>query len=185
MSQDQDLSKLDLLVKVMKMTGAEDNIALVAIRKANSMLAAEGWDWEKLLRGKVVVIGDPFERVPTPPTNNQFRSSTPPPAPARPQPRTYAPPPPPRPQPKFVPVSVVNSYDGTCCSCFQLANKGRSWAVRLYANSTWEKYCQPCHNDLMRRHGLQCMTIPTAAATPTKKWKRTKNPKSLDDLLDL
>lgn len=85
----EDLNKLDLFIKVMKMTTAEDGPALIAIRKANKMLADEGWDWDKLLRGKVKVIQDPF--------SNGSRTSAPAPAPKA-APRS-APPPPPQPTP--------------------------------------------------------------------------------------
>lgn len=83
----EELPKLELLIKIMKMTAAEDGPALTAIRKANSMLASEGWDWERLLRGKVKIIADPFSGTAAPP-----RRTTPQPAPMRPYVRpSYAP----------------------------------------------------------------------------------------------
>ena len=57
----EDLSKLDLFIKIMRMTESDnDGVSLVALRKANALLKAEKWDWEKLLRGKIKVISDPF-----------------------------------------------------------------------------------------------------------------------------
>lgn len=138
---DLDSSPLELLIKLMRMTQAEDNIALVAIRKANSHLAKLGTDWEAVLRGKVRVIADPFASINIPasamnPNRNQdFRPS----APSRPQPTRPAPasqpynPPPPRPKPQPSPVkpspgnqpfagdtkerTIVNKFAGTCTLC--------------------------------------------------------------------
>lgn len=56
-----DLPKHELLIKMMGMTQSDnDNQALVAIRKANEVLKAAGWDWERVLRGKIKVVENPF-----------------------------------------------------------------------------------------------------------------------------
>lgn len=138
---DLDGSPLELLIKLMRMTQAEDNIALVAIKKANSHLAKLGTDWEAVLRSKVRVITDPFASINIPasamnPNRNQdFRPA----APSRPQPTRPAPasqpynPPPPRPKPQPSPVkpspgnqpfvgdvkekTIVNKFAGTCTKC--------------------------------------------------------------------
>lgn len=98
----EEINRLDRLIAFMRMTeGAEKNeqearLALVAIKKANAMLKAEGWDWEKLLRGKVRVIADPFATGP--------QVSAPPPTQARPMDlRPARPQPPPQPQPSANP----------------------------------------------------------------------------------
>jgi hypothetical protein len=81
----EDLSKLDLLIKIMGMTTSDnDNTALVAVRKAQALLKAEGWDWERLLRAKIKVVEDPFNRVsPTSPAAKpaQYTKPYPPPPP--------------------------------------------------------------------------------------------------------
>lgn len=94
---------LELLIKLMKMTSAEDNIALVAIRKANSQLLKMGTDWEAILRGRVKIIADPFASINIPASAmnpNRNQDYTPPP-PRRPAPRPAPPkaPPPPDPDP--------------------------------------------------------------------------------------
>lgn len=91
-----DFNKLEVLIKIMKMTSAEESVALVALRKANSLLSSEGWDWDRLLRGKVRVVADPFAGA--------SRTSAPAPqaSPATmraPKPAYQPPPPPPRPAP--------------------------------------------------------------------------------------
>jgi hypothetical protein len=53
---DFDLGKFTKLM--MMATSSHDHEALVALRMANSMLAAVDRNWEELLKGKVVVQGD-------------------------------------------------------------------------------------------------------------------------------
>jgi len=85
----EDLPNLSKLIKLLKMTtSSNDAEALAFLRKANAELVKFGGDWESLLRGKVTVIGDPFDGcfaapVPPPPTSN-YRY-TPPPAASQPQ----------------------------------------------------------------------------------------------------
>src|SRR3954470_14383778 len=93
---DLDGQPLELLIKLMKMTSAEDNIALVAIRKANSHLHKLNADWESVLRGKVKIIADPFANINIPASAmnpNRNQEYTPPPPTPRPRPA-------PRPQPQ-------------------------------------------------------------------------------------
>lgn len=93
---------LTLLIKLLKMTASNhDNEALVAMRKATAELQKFGGDWETLLRGKVTVIGDPFEnlRKPEPGTTTPPRAQAPPPPAPPPRPRAY-PQSPPRPAPR-------------------------------------------------------------------------------------
>lgn len=86
MSDSSDLPNLGILIKLLKMTtSSNDGEALNAIRMANHALSKFGGDWERLLRGKVTVIGaDPFDKIPDPPR-----------AAPKPQPAYRAPPPPP------------------------------------------------------------------------------------------
>lgn len=88
-----DPPNLGLLIKLMKLTtSTNDAEALAALRKANEQLAKFGGDWERTLRGKITVIGDPFEgaSAPTPPAHYANGNATPTPtqayrAPSMPQ----------------------------------------------------------------------------------------------------
>jgi hypothetical protein len=178
----EELSKLGLLIKVMKMTSAEDNVALVAIRKANEMLHSEGWDWEKLLRGKVVVIGDPFQGVAAPPPQ---RSAPPPPQPpprAAP-PRPAAPPP----QANFVyPYWKTNVYARNCATCLQFVNDGAGWICKESVNANWRTFCNSCQvtERRLQQSGNGYTTPPRQQSyAPRQKARRKTNPKSIHDLL--
>lgn len=95
----EDLPNLGLLIKLMRLTTSDnDSEALLAIRKANEQLLKFGGDWERLLLGKVTVIGDPFlgSVIPTPPSTAQPSYTPRPTAPQRPAP----PPPPQQPTPQ-------------------------------------------------------------------------------------
>lgn len=64
---DPILPKEELLRKMLNMTTSDnDGQALVAIRKANELLAAAGWSWDKLLAGKIKIIESPFKDMPNP-----------------------------------------------------------------------------------------------------------------------
>jgi hypothetical protein len=101
MAMAEELPNLGLLIKLMKLTSSSnDSEALLAVRKANEQLVKFGGDWEKLLLGKVTVIGDPFESVAPPKQQPRYTNAAPPPpTPRTPPPRPQAPPswnPPPR-----------------------------------------------------------------------------------------
>lgn len=99
--------KLDTFIKVLLMTTSDtDGEALAAIRRANSMLRNAHIDWEKLLRGKVTVVADPFNDIPAPkpkpPVSADYTRQPPrPPRPHRPQPARLQP----------------NAFNGHCFSC--------------------------------------------------------------------
>jgi hypothetical protein len=107
------LPKQELLIKLMGMTtSANDGEALVAVRKANELLAANKWSWEKLIRGKLKIIEDPFKNITNPsahasspfgtaPTNPQHMYAPPPPPPPRPHGFTPTPRPTPPPPPRY------------------------------------------------------------------------------------
>lgn len=62
-----ELPKEELLRKMLNMTTSDnDGQALVAIRKANALLSAAGWSWDKLLAGKIKIVESPFKNVPNP-----------------------------------------------------------------------------------------------------------------------
>jgi hypothetical protein len=88
MAMAEELPNLGLLIKLMKLTSSSnDSEALLAVRKANEQLVKFGGDWEKLLLGKVTVIGDPFESVAPPKQQPRYTNAAPPP----PTPRTPPP----------------------------------------------------------------------------------------------
>lgn len=63
----EDLPNLSKLIKLLKMTtSSNDSEAIAFMRRANLELEKFGGDWESLLRGKVTVIGDPFDGVEAP-----------------------------------------------------------------------------------------------------------------------
>ncbi len=86
---DAELPKQEQLIKLLKMTtSANDAEALAFMRKANALLASAGWDWERLIQGKIKVIADPFGQIPVPqaakpPSFQQPRNPPPPPPPPR------------------------------------------------------------------------------------------------------
>ncbi len=81
--KDAEGTALDRLIKLLKMTtSSSDGEALVAMRKANEKLSELGGDWEKLLRGKVTVIADPFANVPVPEAGRRQMNTPPPPPPS-------------------------------------------------------------------------------------------------------
>lgn len=85
----EDLNKLDLLIKIMGMTTSDnDPTALVALRKAQALLKAEGWDWERLLRSKIKVVENPFSKVTAPKARPANFTQPPPPQPAPPPQQT-------------------------------------------------------------------------------------------------
>lgn len=56
--------EFDLLVKLLGMTTSSvDAEALVAMRKANELLARLQLTWPALLRGRVTVLADPFANI--------------------------------------------------------------------------------------------------------------------------
>jgi len=67
METESKVPKQDLLTKLLKMTSSSnDGEALTAIRKANDLLKSAGWDWDKLMAGKIKVAADPFANLQQP-----------------------------------------------------------------------------------------------------------------------
>lgn len=112
------------LAKLLKMTtSSNDGEAINAMRMANKLLATNGFDWDKLLAGKITIVGDPFGDIEAPPQsrNNGSRRTAPartPPStpdwgqPTSPPPNYNAPPPPPQ-----SPGVIQNSFAGDCWCC--------------------------------------------------------------------
>jgi hypothetical protein len=85
-----ELPKQELLIKLMGMTTADnDGEALNALRKANALLRNAGWDWRKLIEGKITVVEDPFKTIDTPKTDRHGRMPSAPPRPQTPQDFNY------------------------------------------------------------------------------------------------
>jgi hypothetical protein len=79
-----DPPNLDTIIKILKMTTSDnDNIALMSVRKANAQLAAWGWEWEAIMRGKVKIMPDPFANIPMPTASQPYTrpAAAPPPPP--------------------------------------------------------------------------------------------------------
>lgn len=137
-TENDKIPKQDLLAKLLKMTSSSnDGEALTAIRKANDLLRSVGWDWDKLLQGKIKVAADPFANLQQP--YNPGHNAPPPRAPTRqpdwaqpaapqarpappPRPKPAPPPPPPQAAP-FEPYShrstngQTNAFPGNCYCC--------------------------------------------------------------------
>jgi len=185
-----ELPKQDLLLKLLKMTTAtNDGECLNAIRKANSVLTSAGWDWDKLIAGKIRVVADPFAgvRAPVNTPHGTYRP-TPPPvgAPTPPYAQPYAgmkpaphsPPPPPRqPAPKAPISTKANIFPGFCYSCGVAvpASDGLVFDPAHHnprAKSKWQIICKSCVN-IAPHH-----VLPNAAP----RQKQTKTTPNLSDL---
>lgn len=148
----EPLPKQELLIKLLKMTTAGDAEALVAIRKANELLTSAGWDWEKLIHGKIVVVGDPFASLQTPPVRE--------PVAAKPQsygrPYKAPPPPPPSATPAWRPLStpvqsrMPNKFEGHCYCCGRLVAVGGGFIFKpseYHRNASSKGFSVICTTD--------------------------------------
>lgn len=187
---DRDPPKQELLLKMLNMTTADnDGQALVAIRKANALLASAGWTWEKLLSGKITVVEDPFSKVAAPtaqaPRNVEvpvrpFFRPTPTPRPLDPspppRPQTPRPSPPPPPQPAKPYSTRTNNYGGWCYCCgAQVASldgfiiKPEDYGARKNAiTAKWQIICEPCNksNAFVGPSPARRQTGQTVGASP-------------------
>lgn len=153
----EDLPKQELLLKLLKMTTSNsDGEALVAMRKANALLTSAGWDWDKLIHGKIKVIEDPFKNTLDPFADRGQPMPRPRPAPApRPQPAARPappppPPPPPKPRPAVIASTKSNIYAGWCYCCGDpvLGKDGFIFDPQKHnsrANSKWQIVCKSCN----------------------------------------
>jgi hypothetical protein len=183
------LPKEQLLLKLLKKTQADhDGETLIAIRMANKLLADAGWDWEKLLAGKITVVEDPFKSLTDPgrPTHTPNRQQ----APGRPTPTRAGPPPfdldqhgwgpvfqtsppprqaPPPPQPVSTTIKGVsiNRFPGFCWSCAKevIAGNGSIFKPRTHnirGPDKFEVVCGSCD-------GTQVCQSNRAIATGKRK----------------
>lgn len=162
MTDDSSLQKQDLLLKMLNMTTSDnDGITLVAIRKANKLLADSGWSWEKLLLGKITIVEDPFKAASPFDTMLKERAASPPPSPPPPKYEPYTPPytPPPRPKPTIncprdVKLTAVgtkgNNYANSCYCCGDWVDVQSGFIFRPSditpsAHNKWAVVCKPCN----------------------------------------
>ena len=136
--------KLDLFIKVLLMTTSDtDGEALAALRRANAMLRSANVDWDKLLRGKVTVVADPFANIPAP---NTHKSSIKPKAPSPPRPPTPTPSYNRPIRPTYSPKQAnnTNRFAGNCFACDTLVDIGHGALrdVPTYGAKIW---CENCN----------------------------------------
>lgn len=169
------LPKQELLIKLMGLTASSnDGEALTALRKATSLLATAGWDWDKLIRGKITVVEDPFARISDPrpqPAPQAWQ-----PNPTRTTPTRPAPPPPP-PQPATAIKGIsVNKFPGWCWCCGKETIAGAGFIFRPTTHNphayptSFQVICISCESQ-----GKICTVGPALA----QKKPRTK---SVNDL---
>lgn len=198
MSDDSELPKLDLFIKMMKMTDAEETIALVALRKANAILRENGWDWDRLLRGKVKIIANPFasggptippvETRKAPPPRPQPPPATPAYAPnpwpsgrrptVTPRPPTQNPPPPPQ-RPAVAPSGPLHfrksSNDVWCIASHQRLDPkiGHTLILEKRDGTQTTETCGPFVEQLASGHYLYQIA-------KASKWKRKSSADQLN-----
>jgi hypothetical protein len=159
-SDDTTLPKQELLAKLLRMTTqSNDGEVLTAIRKANALLTSAGWDWDKLLAGKIKIVENPFAGL-----GNPLEGRTPP----RPQaPQNFRPAVNPQPapaaaafQPKPLPVrsTFPNKFPNHCWGCAREVPAQMGWIFKPQEynqnaipgpRSMWEVLCTPCNNNMM------------------------------------
>jgi hypothetical protein len=147
---DSVLPRQELLTKLLKMTtSANDGEALAAMRKANDLLARAGWDWDRLIAGKIRIVEDPFKNLQTPTGPTPASKSRPAYAPTPPMP----PPPPQRPQttPHTWPLGInPNRFASFCYCCGHevVTNAGvlfRPSSIVVGAPSDLKVACKSCN----------------------------------------
>lgn len=178
--RDETIPKNELLIKLMGMTGSSsDAEALVAIRKANELLKAAGWDWDRVLRGKIKVVESPFLGKDNPFARRAPAVDPVAAAPVRPRAPQWrpTPPPPPPPPPKAAPApdfhatfarplsTVPNKFADFCYCCGKdvPAKQGYlfdPWNYQRDAQTKWRVACTPCNTS---------GTVRKYPATPIRK----------------
>jgi len=140
----EQLPKQELLKKLLMMTtSTNDGEALTALRKANDLLTTAGWDWAKLIDGRVVVVEDPFKNLGTPTAsrNGSYNARATTPTPPSP------PPPPPRQGKHASPISSTPNKFVTWCHCCGIeivASAG--YIFKVTPNDTkWSGICATCN----------------------------------------
>ena len=185
--ENAEVPRHEMLLKLLKMTTSDnDGECLVAIRKANGLLRSAGWDWDKLIAGKIKVVGDPFSGVAAPNYTNVNR-----PAPrAQPKPQAatppFSPPPPPRPQPQPQPrkpkigSNKANVFPSPCycCGIHVPSQAGFLFDPHVHnprATTKWRVACTSCNS----------ANYPNIGNSPAPKHKIPQQPQYTPGLNDL
>lgn len=164
MTDDTNIPKQELLIKLLRMTTSDnDGEALTALRKANALMTAAGWDWERLINSKIKIVASPFANLATPPSDRRSGNNggsggatTPPfsPNPGRQWQNNPKPPPQPTPPPVSKtthPIGIdPNRFAGPCycCGIEVVANAGLLFRPNKYhtrATSDWKVVCTSCN----------------------------------------
>jgi hypothetical protein len=146
-------------------TAANDHESLAFMRKANTLLHDAGWTWDRLLRGSVTVIADPFDSLPEPSNSSvPFSHTTPP----RPRAKSPNPPPPPNPTPPPPPspppfgtsfgFNRSNQHPGFCYCCGNHVGSQDGYIFKPAGK--WEVICTNDANRVSRG----TMSIPSRRA---------------------
>lgn len=162
--------KVDLLTKLLGLTSSSnDNEALTAIRKANTLLRDSGWTWESLLSGKITIVADPFTGL-TPPAARAAQPE-PPRTPSYPKPANnpnynYASPPPytPPPPPTYG-NNYPNRYADFCYFCGTSVAITAGFTFRLPKRTSSSVACHSCDTNY---RGTPLNSLPTRKAIPKR-----------------
>lgn len=160
-------SDLELLIRMMGQTGSDnDNVVLVAIKKANEQVRKLAGSWDELLRGHFTIAADPFEGLTTINLDRpgdisfsdpQWRRGV---APAPPPPQRPAPPPPPPPpRPAAAPqpgpsssasgpmgngsgkARTYNRFRAVCFKCGHTCDPGQGYLDSKTITGQWKVAC--------------------------------------------
>ena len=117
-STERELPKQELLLKLLKMTTSDnDGECLTAIRKVNTLLTTNGWDWDKFVAGKIKIVENPFVGLGTPPRPSVTRPVGPATPPNPHTTRPFSPPPMAPLQGQKVRSLGTNKFADSCYCC--------------------------------------------------------------------
>ena len=177
-------------MKILGMTTSDnDGQALVAIRKANKLLADAGWTWERLIAGKITIVQDPFNGVGDSFANMftaapKAKTSTPAPKAATPTPMAARPAP--TPPSQNIPWTaggsngaisgMRNKYVGFCYCCGVEVPAGNGFFFtpshrNPAAPNKWHVVCVPCN------------TSGTVYANATGQRPKSRGKSNINDLV--
>lgn len=179
-----ELPKQELLIKILGMTTSDnDGQALVAIRKANALLDAAGWTWERLIQGKITIVEDPFNGAGDP-FAAMFTTKPAAPAPPRQRAPGFAPasPPPPPNRPWTAGgangsiSNMNNKYVGFCYCCGVEVPAGAGFFFT-------PSYLNPAAPSKFHVVCVICNTSGTVYANPTGQRPRWRGKANISDLV--
>jgi len=154
---DTPLPKQERLIKLLRMTTSpNDGEALTALRMATKLLDEAGWTWERLVKGGITVVEDPFNKLGDFPDYNNRPHATPAPTspphrPSAPRPPPSTPQPPPRPITPTYPLGkFANKFAGHCYCCGTEVVTGKGFIFKpgehcLFASMEWKIACTSCN----------------------------------------